>query len=81
MKLNYFQKILTIHAFDEDDYDLTTDNGVDVDLSEEQQKELVKFVWKNKPELIRDIICKNCPEHIGMIEQENYCLNKVERGK
>ena len=49
-------------------------------LDEEEQRYVIAWLWKNKPGLLRDIVCENCPEHIGMIEQANYNLNKVENG-
>lgn len=33
-------------------------------LTEDMQRELIKYIWKHKPEMIREIICKNCPEVI-----------------
>ena len=38
---------LRIHMNDEDDYNLTDDNGVDVDLSPKQIKQIVKWAKKN----------------------------------
>jgi hypothetical protein len=31
-------------------------------LTEDHQRELVAYIWKMKPQMIRDIICENCPE-------------------
>lgn len=31
-------------------------------LIESEQRELIKWFKDNKPELIRDIICEDCPE-------------------
>lgn len=34
-------------------------------LTEDEQRELVVNIWKFNPELIRDVVCENCPEHTG----------------
>ncbi len=47
-------------------------------LNESEQRELLVWFKSNKPELMREIFCEDCPEHM---EYENYCENKVERGK
>lgn len=31
-------------------------------LDESEQRELISYLWKNKPDMIRDIVCENCPE-------------------
>lgn len=31
-------------------------------LTEEEQRELIKFLWENKPNMVREIVCENCPE-------------------
>jgi len=31
-------------------------------LTEDHQKELIAYIWKYRPEMIRSIVCKNCPE-------------------
>jgi hypothetical protein len=31
-------------------------------LSEEQQREILIWFWANKPDMVRDIVCENCPE-------------------
>jgi hypothetical protein len=31
-------------------------------LNESEQRELISYLWKEKPNLIREIICENCPE-------------------
>ena len=48
-------------------------------LDEKEQRYVIVWLWKNKPELLREIVCENCPEHIGMIDHENYNLNKAEQ--
>ena len=74
------RKMVTLKISDEDNYEVTDDNGVDVRLSLPQQVELLSWFWRNRPELIRNIVCENCSEHIGMIEQANYNTNKAENG-
>ena len=37
-------------------------------LSVSEQRDVVTYLWKNKPELLRDIICENCLEHTGEIK-------------
>lgn len=43
-------------------------------------REMIAWYWKNRRAECMEIICESCPEHIGMIEQENYNLNKAENG-
>lgn len=43
-------------------------------------RETIKFVWKNNPEIIRDIICEECPEHIGEMERQAYLDREFEKG-
>jgi len=31
-------------------------------LTEDQQREFVLYLWKNKPQMVRDIVCDGCPE-------------------
>ncbi len=31
-------------------------------LSEDQQRQLISWFWKNKTEMVREIVCENCPE-------------------
>lgn len=37
-----------------------------VNLDVKCQRELIAWFWRSKPELIRGIICEDCPEHIGV---------------
>ncbi len=37
-------------------------DGNVIGLTESEQRELIVYLWKEKPDLIRDIICENCPE-------------------
>jgi len=53
---------IKLHFDDEDNYECTDDNGVDTFLSGSQQRELLVWFWKQKPELLREIVCENCPE-------------------
>lgn len=34
-------------------------------LTEDMQRYLIAYLWRNKPEMILDIVCEECPEHIG----------------
>ena len=47
-------------------------------LSETNQRELLMWFRDNKIDMLLDIVCENCPEHI---ETNNYCDNKVENGE
>ena len=47
---------------------------------ESDQRELVVWFHKNKPELIRDIICEECSEHIGELERKAYLDREFEKG-
>lgn len=40
---------------------LTHESNV-MGLTIEEQRELVVYLWKHKPEMIRGIICDGCPE-------------------
>jgi hypothetical protein len=33
-----------------------------ISLNRTEQRELIMWLWKNKPELMREIVCENCPE-------------------
>jgi hypothetical protein len=37
-------------------------------LNEDQIRSVVNHLCKNKPELIREIFCEECPEHTGVVE-------------
>ena len=28
-----------------------------------KQRQLIAWFWKNKPEMVREIVCEECPEH------------------
>lgn len=47
-------------------------------LTESEQRELLVWFKSNKPELLREIFCEDCPEHMEYLD---YCENKAERGK
>lgn len=34
-----------------------------VNLGEAEQRELIVWLWKNRANVVRDIVCDNCPEH------------------
>lgn len=34
-------------------------------LTEDEQRELIVNIWKVTPDLIRDVVCEDCPEHTG----------------
>jgi dsDNA-binding SOS-regulon protein len=57
---------------------LVRDNCKSFRLDEKEQRELLAWFKAKKPELLREICCEDCPEHM---EYENYCENKAERGK
>ena len=31
-------------------------------LDESNQREILSWFWKHKPEMVREIVCENCPE-------------------
>jgi hypothetical protein len=64
---------------DGDSYECTSDGGVTFGPTTEQVKQLVIHLWRIRPELIRDIICEECPEHIKCIEDENYRMAYGEK--
>lgn len=35
-----------------------------VNLMEPEQRQLIKWFLVTKPELIREIVCEDCPEHV-----------------
>ena len=37
----------------------TTETGLD----ESELRELVSYLWQHNPDMVRDIICGDCPEH------------------
>ena len=48
-------------------------------MSEDEQRELISWFYKNKPEMVRDIICEECPEHTSD-DKTPYHINERERG-
>jgi hypothetical protein len=34
-------------------------------LTEDEQRELIANIWKFTPDLVRDVVCEDCPEHTG----------------
>ena len=40
-----------------------------IGLNEKELRKLILWVWKNKPEIIRDIVCEECPEHTTNLEK------------
>ena len=51
-----------------------------IHMDERDQRYLMTWMWKNRPEVVRDICCEECPEHIGEMERKAYVLNECERG-
>lgn len=43
------------------------------------QSELLRWFCNNKPELIGEVVC--IPDCSFLIDYQNYCENKFERGK
>jgi hypothetical protein len=37
-------------------------SGVPVVLFEVDQRHIVKWIWENRPDIIRDIVCADCNE-------------------
>jgi len=48
-------------------------------LTESEQRELLTWFCKNKPELIGEVVC--IPDCAFLIDYQNFCENKAERGK
>ena len=44
------------------------------------ERDLIRWYRDNRPELMREVMCENCPEHIGELERKAYILNECERG-
>lgn len=47
-------------------------------LSEGEQRVLLAWFMKNTPSLVLGAVCSECKE---MLEYNNFCENKAERGK
>jgi hypothetical protein len=58
MKIEESESKKYLHICDDGD----EERGPFVNLTDENQRELVIWLWKNKPELIREVACENCPE-------------------
>lgn len=43
-------------------------------ISDDKLPELVALIYRVRPQVVRDIVCENCPEHTP------YHLNERERG-
>jgi len=50
-----------------------------IGLTESEQRELLVWFCKNKPELIGEVVC--IPDRAFLIDYQNFCENKAERGK
>jgi len=44
-------------------------------ISEDKLPELVALIYRVRPQVVRDIVCEECPEHLG-----TYHTNEIERG-
>jgi hypothetical protein len=56
-------------------------SGSPVVLFEYDQRTFVKWIAENRPDIIRDIFCKECPEHKDALEAQEhsrFCLNERE---
>ena len=42
---------------------ITRRANVGMNLSDEEQRELIVWFFNNKPGLLREIVCEECPEH------------------
>lgn len=52
-----------------------------VRLYEADQRKLIAYLWRTRPEMVREMVCEECPEHVEIVQNDNYHLNKSERGK
>lgn len=70
-----------------------TDVELDYDyvMSDLEQRELIRWFFQNKPDMIREIICDECPEHIGhpgcigsirqpILQEDAYLIERVNAG-
>jgi len=55
-------------------------NQPECHLNEDQLRHLMVWVFKNKSVLIQEIVCEECPEHIGEMERKAGVMNECERG-
>ncbi len=37
----------------------------DVMLTEDDQRYLLAYLWENKSQMVREIMCEECMEHVG----------------
>jgi len=44
-------------------------------LKEEKIPEIARLIYRVRPQVVRDIVCEECPEHLG-----TYHTNEIERG-
>ena len=49
-------------------------------LDEKDVRYLIAWIAKNRISLLCEIVCEECPEHIGEMERKAYVLNECERG-
>ena len=56
------------------------ESGTHIVLTESQQRFLVVWLVRNRTQIIREIVCEECPEHIGEMERKAYVMNECERG-
>ena len=50
-------------------------------LDESEQRMVVTWFKEHKPQILRDIMCEECPEHAVQVEAHNYFYNDREQGK
>ncbi len=41
-----------------------------VRLSDQDQRKLIVYLWRTKPEMVREIVCEECPEHVSCTKIE-----------
>jgi hypothetical protein len=58
---------------------LIEQNGDSVYLDEKEQRYCIAWFWTNRPKLMREIICEECPKHIGEMEREATVYNECRR--
>jgi hypothetical protein len=47
-------------------------------VSDVDMRNIIHYLWNNKADMVREIVCENCPE---ILDNNNYGNNKVENGK
>lgn len=64
-----------IPSIEDHGYCISINHGVDkIRLVESDQRIILKWFAKNKPEMVREIVCEECPEHVVINTNEPRCI-------